>query len=295
MRLAVLSDVHGSLSALRAVLDDLDQVGGADHMLVAGDYVGGPQPVEGIRILRERQAWMILGNSDAGLLRYAAGQAPDFQRTSHQFALIRWAYRHVDSDTLAFLRSLPAEGVFQVPGTTPIRVIHVPPDVLDASVYPRVNPAGVERALEVVSEPVLVFGHSHQPVAVAQNGRLVLNPGAVTGPLNGFVGAQYALLTWSHDHWEPELRSVRYDKALAEQEFQESGLLDEGGPLARSFLLSDLTACNVAEDFLAYARLVARRLGLPPADYILDEAWDEAAETYDWEGAAAGRLQYYPG
>jgi putative phosphoesterase len=293
LRLAVLSDIHGSTPALRAVLEDLDRQGGVAQLLVAGDYVGGPQPVETVRMLRGRDAWMILGNSDTSLLRYDSGLTPDFQRTSHQFALLRWAHRHVDRETLSFLRSLPEEGVFRMPGTAPIRLVHIAPVTLGASIYPQLDLAGVGLAMASIAAPVLVFGHSHQPLALARNGWLALNPGAVTGPLNGFVGAQYALLTWQGHCWEAELRGVHYDMGLARKEFQESGLLAEGGPLARSFLLSNETACNIAEDFLAYARLLAGRLGFPPGDPIPDEAWDWAGETFDWDIAAAGRMQYW--
>ncbi|NLF00937.1 MAG: hypothetical protein GX601_08155 [Anaerolineales bacterium] len=47
VRLAVLADIHGNGQALRAVLADLDRLGGADHVLVLGDIaLLGPQPAE---------------------------------------------------------------------------------------------------------------------------------------------------------------------------------------------------------------------------------------------------------
>ena len=49
MRLAVMSDVHGNLPALEAVLQDLQQYE-PDGVIVAGDFVGGPHPVETIRL-----------------------------------------------------------------------------------------------------------------------------------------------------------------------------------------------------------------------------------------------------
>ena len=47
-----------------------------------------------------------------------------------------------------------------------------------------------------------------QPVG---RGKLIVNPGAVGGPLNGDTHAQYALLDWRDDQWQPQLKRVPYD------------------------------------------------------------------------------------
>jgi len=50
MKIAVLADIHGNLSALNAVLTEIEEEG-VDQILVAGDLLGGPYPVEVIKIL----------------------------------------------------------------------------------------------------------------------------------------------------------------------------------------------------------------------------------------------------
>ena len=113
MRLAVMSDVHGNLPALEAVLQDLRQYE-PDGVIVAGDFVGGPHPVETIRLLRSLDSWMIRGNSDSRLVEHAAGNAPAAEYACLQFALARWANAHVDQETLGFLKSLPEQRVVRV-------------------------------------------------------------------------------------------------------------------------------------------------------------------------------------
>ena len=71
-RLAILSDTHGNLPALEAVLADIEGQG-VDDIIVAGDLVGGPNPVETIRLLRDLDSCMIRGNSDTGFVRHALG------------------------------------------------------------------------------------------------------------------------------------------------------------------------------------------------------------------------------
>ena len=80
MRFAIMSDIHGNLPALEAVLADMPPVEG---IIVAGDFIGGPQPVETIRLLRSLNAQMIRGNSDTNLVEYDAGRGQVTRPTLH--------------------------------------------------------------------------------------------------------------------------------------------------------------------------------------------------------------------
>jgi putative phosphoesterase len=289
MHLAAISDVHGSLPALEAVLEDM-QPHELDAILVAGDYIGGPQVVETMRLLRSLNSWMIRGNSDTGLLHYGLGNAPDNRYTHRQFVLLRWAHRHVDQETFDFFRSLPEQRVIEIDGTAPIRLVHGSPRNPSESIFPDRDPATLDLALAQTSESVLVCGHTHIPWKVTRDDRLTLNPGAVCGPLNGEVCAQYALLTWRDGRWWAEHRSVSYDLDLVRAAFRNSGLLEEGGALARSFLLSIETGQNVADDFLSYAWRLATQAGFEDSDVVPDATWEQATVTFDWDRYGAPSL-----
>lgn len=281
IRLAVLADTHGNLPALEAVLADIGQRD-VDHIVVAGDLVGGPNPIETIRLLRFLDSWMIRGNSDTSFVHYAIGQASADRHTHLQYALLRWGVRQLDTDTLDFIRSLPEQRVIDLSGTVAIRVVHGSPRDLKESIYPDRDSAVLDLALMQITEPVIVCGHTHIPWVREQDGRLALNPGAVCGPLNGDTRAQYALLTWQGDRWQVEHRAVPYDLRRIRADFEESGLLEEGGALARSFLLSIETGQNVAEDFLSYAYRLVGETGFENCTTVPDDIWVQAAETFDW-------------
>ena len=286
MHLAILSDVHGNLPALEAVLADL-QPHDVDGIVVAGDLVsGGPQPVETMHLLRSLGSLMIQGNADTYLVRYGTGDAPDVWRTSRQFALLRWTHRHLDQETLDFIKSLPEQRVVKLADTAAIRVVHGSPRNPSESIYPDRDPTILDLALAQVSEPVLVCGHTHEPWHRELDGRLVLNPGAVCGPLNGYVGAQYALLTWQDEHWHVEHQAVPYDLDRIRIAFHESGLLEEGGALARSFLLSIETGQDFALEWLTYAYGLAAEAGFKDCDVVPDTIWEKAAVTWHWEEIA---------
>jgi predicted phosphodiesterase len=299
MRLAILADTHGNRPALEAVLADVER-NDVDRILVAGDLTGGPHSVETIRMLRALGATLIRGNSDNGPILYAAGQGPAAWRTDRQFALLRWGQRFLDGETLAWLAGLPEQRTVALPGAAPIRLVHgsprhptepiIPDDPTlqerfrAAALTPRYDPPLLfTETLTLFGEPVLVCGHTHFPWQAERGGRLVLNPGAVCGPLNGDTGAQYALLTWDGGRWQAEHRSIPYDLARIRADFEESGLLSEGGPLARAFLLSIERGDNVGMRFLDGAYALAAQAGYPGGETIPDAVWEQAAATWDWE------------
>jgi len=67
MRIATISDIHGNLYALQAVLADIERQG-IDQLFCLGDLVGyGPYPNEVIELIRQRHIPTIMGNYDDGV------------------------------------------------------------------------------------------------------------------------------------------------------------------------------------------------------------------------------------
>src|SRR5450432_3301622 len=82
MRLAVISDIHGKLTALEAVLNDLKLAGGADKTWVLGDLIAfGPRPIETLQLVRSLPESIVIGgNHERHMLagtRPAAPRAKD--------------------------------------------------------------------------------------------------------------------------------------------------------------------------------------------------------------------------
>lgn len=281
MLLAVLSDIHGNLQALEAVLEAL-QVNPVDGFILAGDFVGGPQVDETFEQLRSLNPWIIKGNSDISLIKYDIGSAPEAWRSSKQFGLIRWAQQNISSSNLDYLKGLPEQVAVEIPGTVPIRVVHGSPRDPYESIFPDQAPEAFELALTQITETICIFGHTHIPWSRESHGKLALNPGAVCGPLNGDVRAQFALLAWDQLGWHVEHHAVPYDLARTRRAFEESGLLEEAGALAKAFLLSNETGQNVGDFFLKYAYRMASEAGYPDCQVVPDPIWDQATKTFDW-------------
>lgn len=281
MLLAVLSDIHGNLPALEAVLEALEAFA-VDGFILAGDFVGGPQVNETLDWLRSLKIWGIKGNSDINLIQYDNGTAPQAWRHSKQFSLARWAHRNIHPSHLDYLKKLPEQLTVEMMGRTSIRVVHGSPRDPYESIFPDKNPESLKLALAQIPERTCVFGHTHIPWKQVCSGKMALNPGAVCGALNGDVRAQFALLMWENDHWQVEHRAVPYDHARSRRAFEESGLLEEAGALAKAFLLSNETGQNVGDFFLKYAYRLAAEAGYGDCQVVPDPIWDRASETFNW-------------
>ena len=196
---ALLYDVHGNLNALEAVLRD-GQAAGATAYVLGGDYaLFGPEPEATLVRLRElADAQWIRGNGERWTAD--ASQAPDNEVVQGAIVACREALGERAVEELA---ALPEQTVL---GDT--RFCHASPISDVRSFMPQPTDDEPE-LLDEVSEPRLVFGHTHLPFARrSASGIELVNPGSVGMPFDGDPRAAYALLD---DSGRVEHRRVAYD------------------------------------------------------------------------------------
>src|SRR6266581_4529717 len=100
---AVLSDIHGVLPALDAVLAEPD-VAAADSVVVTGDIAAGPQPVEVLERLfgLGDRVTCVRGNADRELVDLARGGGTDVRDP-----IAPWAAAQLHAEHIAWLDRLP--------------------------------------------------------------------------------------------------------------------------------------------------------------------------------------------
>lgn len=277
MRLAVFADIHGNLPALEAALQEIK----VDGLIVAGDMVAGPNSVEVLNRLRDLNARMIRGNNDNYILQFASGEAPEWWYTAQQWAFTRWNFKKMDQESIEFLESLPEQTTVTLPSADPIRVVHGSPREVSELVYPDKDPSLLDAALEMIPEPVLIFGHTHVPWQLRRNRRLACNPDSICAVPNGKLGGSYATLAWQDDHWEASLHELHYDISLVRKAFETTGLLEAGGAIAERWLYDLETGQNSLPVFVDYAYAQAAKAGYTDSPFVPDEIWNEAARTFD--------------
>src|ERR1700753_790453 len=109
---AVLSDIHGVLPALEAVLSE-PEVAAAERIVLTGDIASGPQPVEVLdRLvgLGDRVVW-VRGNADRELVSLARGEDIDIPDP-----IAPWAAAQLRPDQVELLAGLPYPVTLTVAG-----------------------------------------------------------------------------------------------------------------------------------------------------------------------------------
>jgi diadenosine tetraphosphatase ApaH/serine/threonine PP2A family protein phosphatase len=234
MRVAVISDIHGNLHALEAVLQAVDREQ-LDELWCLGDLVGyGARPNECCAVVRERADLCLVGNHDLVALGRNNVDLGEFNPEAA--AAARWTRSALNEESRGFLESLePAaerEGV---------ELFHASPrdPVWEYVLTVEAALAG----LQVSSAPLVLVGHSHVPLAISlrdgelagdhapagtdrelAEGRWLLNPGSVGQPRDGDPRAAWLLLDL--DGPRASFRREKYPVEETQSEIREEGLPD---------------------------------------------------------------------
>lgn len=191
-RLAVLSDTHGVLPTLDAVLAEPD-VRSADLVVVTGDLAAGPQPTQVLdRLLAlGDRVRLVRGNADRDLVTLARGGVlPDGTPP-----VDTWAAAHLRPDQVELLAALPHPLVVPLAGVGDVLFCHGTPRDDDEVVLVDTRPSRWAEVLADVPAAVRIVcgGHTHTPYARQVGRRWVVNSGS-TGMPYGAPGAPWVLL-----------------------------------------------------------------------------------------------------
>lgn len=196
MKVGLLSDIHGNLPALEAVLEDMPAV---DRILCAGDVVGyNPWPAECVDRIREVADATVIGNHDRHV-----HDPGEYNANSMATAGLEYAREQLSETQLEWLADLPRKHWFS---ETEFLLVHDHPQIVDKYVRPE-EFRNLPRYLD--DERGAVLGHTHIQHSETAAGRLLLNPGSVGQPRDGNPDAAYAVL--DVDSWDVDLRRVSYD------------------------------------------------------------------------------------
>ncbi|BAZ93138.1 diadenosine tetraphosphatase [Thiohalobacter thiocyanaticus] len=233
MKFAVLSDAHGNLPALTAVLDDIERWG-ADQVIVNGDLVNrGPCSLECLRLLQARfpGSRCIKGNHEAYVLACADDPLPADDPTRELRLFAHWTYRQL-GDAVADIAAWDEHYDLDAPVGASLHITHgsrlgnragISASTPEDELAEKLGPA----------RDLFVGSHTHKPLIKRFNGTLVVNTGSVGQPLDGDERAAYGRFTLADGRWRAEIARVPFDKARALRDMDESGFLEQGGAITR--------------------------------------------------------------
>jgi predicted phosphodiesterase len=214
MRIAIVSDIHGNLTALEAVLADIRREA-PDLVLHGGDLAdSGSSPVEVIDRVMDLGWHGVMGNTDEMLVRPESLE--EFASQSKAPPTLWSAVREIAASTrdalgekrLAWLLALPMARRESEHGSG-FALVHASPANCWQAPAADASDEEVEEIYGSLGAPVVAYGHTHLPSIRNLCGRVqtLINTGSVGLSYDNDLRAAYLLI----DDGKPTIRRVEYD------------------------------------------------------------------------------------
>jgi putative phosphoesterase len=226
MRIALITDVHGNLPALRAVLDDATAIG-CDAVWCAGDVVGrGPHPNEVVDELRQLEIPIVQGNWDeaVGMGREVTGSIWATPQGEHEgYSSLLWTVSRLSEDNLGWLRQLPATLRLEVEGRTAL-LFHGTPLKQNEYLWADRPSRYFSRIASDEGDDLFCFGHTHEAYHRLLGPAHFVAAGSVGCGTEGDSRARYAVIYVGESDIVVGFRSVDYDHARVIRDLSAAGL-----------------------------------------------------------------------
>ena len=233
MKIAVLSDVHGNVPALEAVLEDIARWQ-PDKVIVNGDLVNrGPLSLDVLQLLQREQsaAHFLRGNHENWLLR-CAEHGPDPESLTYEIdRFAHLALRQLGGQIETIAQWADHLDLTELEGGS-LHITHGSRLGDRQGITPECEG---ELLSEKLGDPrdLFIGSHTHRAFSRYHNGNLVVNTGSVGQPFDRDERAAYVQLQFHQGQWLAQSVRIAYDRERAMADFERSGFFDEGGALTQ--------------------------------------------------------------
>ena len=221
MKIAILSDIHGNLTALNSVMDDI-QKNKCDKTFFLGDYVlAGPEPAATIDYCMHISTYdnteMIQGNTDKMIAEYSDEIFNSLQENGAPIMAnaLKDDVSILNETQKEFLKNLPAQKEIEIEGVK-ILLVHGSPRRNNEDILPDTPPKEVEEMVKDTDAAIILCGHTHIPCGFQTVTRkTVINVGSVGRPFTEQPKSCYLILDINDGKFTIEHKFVRYDNKKA--------------------------------------------------------------------------------
>jgi putative phosphoesterase len=219
MRIAFISDIHGSFTALEAVVADIKQQG-VDQIICLGDAVSlGPQPIEVLNTLRELNSVNLKGNHDAAILD--PSQYNFYQITEHLLPDLHWGRERLSKEDFEFIDAFQDIYSLKFPNGVEVLAFHGSPISKTDLIQSSTEVSVLDSYFVGQTANVFIGGHSHIQMQRRYGDKLIINSGSIGNafkfayspgnPPSLLPWAEYAILEQTGNLLRTDLRRVYFD------------------------------------------------------------------------------------
>ncbi|SHH12581.1 metallophosphoesterase family protein [Clostridium grantii] len=214
MKIAVISDIHGNLEALKKAVQDIEKRK-VNTIVCAGDLVGyGPYQNEVIEYINSKNILLIYGNYDAAVANNDVNFIKDTPFNKN-FAL-PWSVNTVSEENKNWLKKLPESITLAINGKV-IKVVHGSP--LKVNQYLFEDAEDTKEIMEKFQGDVLVCAHTHLPFVKYFGDKMMINDGSVGKPKNATHNITYALINIDYEI-SAEIIELKHDNSALIEELK---------------------------------------------------------------------------
>ena len=206
MKIAVISDIHGNMQALEAVLYDINREN-CEKIFCLGDLaMAGPQPCQTvdkiIELNKNENFYLIAGNTDKML---ASGEPEKiYQNLKNKNEIMANAYlddlKLLKRYQIEFLTSLPTTLTLEFGGKK-ILLCHGSPRRIDENIHPDLAIEEVEEITKDSDANIIFCGHTHLPCGFQTNtGKTIANAGSIGRPFSLNPKSCYIVLEFNENN-----------------------------------------------------------------------------------------------
>ena len=194
MRIAFISDIHGNLLALDAVLAELEQER-FDRLICLGDVAVGPQPSETIARLRELDCPVIMGNWDAWFLE--GMPAAEDEVGIKLMEIGAWWAEKLSEDERTYIAGFVPLIELKLGGDTSMLCFHGSPRSYNDWIFATTPDEEVAQMFDGHEATVFVGGHTHLQMTRRYEGSVIVNPGSVGLPFRQWWPKTVRIAPWA--------------------------------------------------------------------------------------------------
>lgn len=225
MKIAVISDIHGNMDAIEAVMADIKKRE-CDKIFVLGDYaMAGPEPVEAVNYFMKQkdnsQFKMIQGNTDLMIADYTEALYSSLKEKAPVMAeALKNDVEIITPKEKEFLKNLPAQLEITEGGVN-FLLVHGSPRHNNEDILSTTPLEEIEKMLENVEADVVLCGHTHIPCGFqTSNKKTVVNAGSIGRPFTPEPKSCYLTIEVENSQCTFEHHFVSYNKECASEKLK---------------------------------------------------------------------------
>ena len=197
MRVAILSDIHGNLLALKSILADIKKQQ-VDRIICLGDVASlGPQPAQVLAILQELKCLCTMGNHDAALIHPEA--AAHYQIAPPVMPSVNWCLGQLTPTDIEFINNFQPTLKLPLSPTKHLLCFHGSPHSNIDNLLPSLSPQKLAEFISGHQASILCGGHTHLQLMRRIGNSVLVNPGSVGMPFRDepAPGGEPIVLPWA--------------------------------------------------------------------------------------------------